>query len=158
MINKNNFLFFYIYNNGEKMKKNILELIKYLLIPLVGGFIIGVISNTTNYNLIIPSIIFPIIWTILYTLMGISSYLVKRDGGNLKLYYLQLIINFLWPLIYFNLDAKFLALIIIIILIILVINMISYFKEYNKLAAKLQIPYLIWLTIALLLNIVTITN
>ena len=82
------------------MKKNILELIKYLLIPLVGGFIIGVISNTTNYNLIIPSIIFPIIWTILYTLMGISSYLVKRDGGNLKLYYLQLIINFLWPLIF----------------------------------------------------------
>ncbi|MCI9435020.1 MAG: tryptophan-rich sensory protein [Bacilli bacterium] len=140
------------------MKKNILEPIKYLLIPLVGGFIIGVISNTTSYNLIIPSIIFPIIWTILYTLMGISSYLVKRDGGNLKLYYLQLIINFLWPLIYFNLDAKFLALIIIIILIILVINMISYFKEYNKLAAKLQIPYLFWLTIALLLNIVTITN
>lgn len=142
----------------KKMKKNILELVKYLLIPLVGGFIIGMISNTTNYSLIIPSIVFPIVWTILYSLMGISSYLVKRDGGSLKLYYLQLIINFLWPLIYFNLDAKFLALVIILILIILVINMISYFKEYNKFAAKLQIPYLIWLVVALSLNIVTITN
>lgn len=140
------------------MKKNILELVKYLLIPLVGGFIIGMISNTTNYRLIIPSIVFPIVWTILYSLMGISSYLVKRDGGSLKLYYLQLIINFLWPLIYFNLYAKFLALVIILILIILVINMISYFKEYNKFAAKLQIPYLIWLVVALSLNIVTITN
>lgn len=142
----------------KKMKKNILELVKYLLIPLVGGFIIGMISNTTNYRLIIPSIVFPIVWTILYSLMGISSYLVKRDGGSLKLYYLQLIINFLWPLIYFNLYAKFLALVIILILIILVINMISYFKEYNKFAAKLQIPYLIWLVVALSLNIVTITN
>lgn len=138
------------------MKKNILELIKYILIPLVGGFIIGIISNTTNYSLILPSIIFPIVWTILYALMGISSYLVKRDGGNLKLYYIQLIVNFLWPLIYFNLNAKFLALIIIIILIILVINMISYFKEYNKLAAKLQIPYLIWLAIALFLNFISL--
>lgn len=140
----------------KKMKKNILELIKYILIPLVGGFIIGIISNTTNYSLILPSIIFPIVWTILYALMGISSYLVKRDGGNLKLYYIQLIVNFLWPLIYFNLNAKFLALIIIIILIILVINMISYFKEYNKLAAKLQIPYLIWLAIALFLNFISL--
>lgn len=140
----------------KKMKKNILELIKYILIPLVGGFIIGIISNTTNYSLIIPSIIFPIVWTILYALMGISSYLVKRDGGNLKLYYIQLIVNFLWPLIYFNLNAKFLALIIIIILIILVINMISYFKEYNKLAAKLQILYLIWLAIALFLNFISL--
>lgn len=139
-----------------KLKKNILGLIKYLLIPLVGGFMIGMISKTTNDSPIIPAIVFPIVWTILYTLMGISSYLVKRDGGNLKLYYLQLIVNFIWPIVYFNFDAKFLALIIIIILIILVINMISYFKEYNKLAAKLQIPYLIWLVIALSLNILTI--
>lgn len=140
------------------MKRNILELIKNLLIPLIGGFIIGLISNTTNYNLIIPAIVFPIIWTILYALMGISSYLVKRDGGNLKLYYLQLITNFLWPLIYFNLNAKLLALIVIIILIILVINMISYFNKYNKVASKLQLPYLVWLAIALSLNIITIIN
>lgn len=138
------------------IKTNILELIKSILIPLVGGLLIGFISNTTNYSLIIPAIVFPIVWTILYILMGISSYLVKRDGGNLYLYYLQLIVNFIWPLVYFNLDAKFLALLIIIILIILVINMISYFKEYNKLAAKLQIPYLIWLTIAFFLNLISL--
>lgn len=140
------------------MIKKILELIIYIVIPLGGGLIIGLISKTNNYNMIIPAIVFPIVWTILYILMGISSYLVKRDGGNLKLYYLQLIVNFTWPLIYFNLNAKFLALIILIVLIILVINMIAYFREYNKLAAKLQIPYLIWLAIALSLNIIALIN
>ena len=140
------------------MIKKILELIIFIAVPLGGGLIIGLISNTNNYNMIIPAIVFPIVWTILYILMGISSYLVKRDGGNLKLYYLQLIINFIWPLVYFNLDAKFLALIILIVLIILVINMIAYFREYNKLAAKLQIPYLIWLAIALSLNIISLFN
>ena len=139
-----------------KLKKNIFEFIKSILIPLGGGIIISLISNMTSYNLIIPAIVFPIVWTVLYTLMGISSYLVKRDGGNLKIYYLQLIVNFLWPLIYFNWDKKFLALIVIIILIGLVIHMISYFKEYNKLAAKFQIPYLIWLTVALFLNFISL--
>lgn len=141
------------------MKDNkIVNFIISILIPLVGGFIIGAISNTNNANTFVPKIVFPIVWTILYILMGISSYLVKRDGGNLFIYYIQLILNFTWPLIYFNLNAKFLALIVIIILIILVINMISYFREYNNLASKLQIPYLLWLSFALFLNITALIN
>lgn len=140
------------------MVRNIFSFLSSILIPLGGGFLIGLISNTTNYSLFVPAIIFPIVWTILYILMGISSYLVKREGGNLFIYYVQLAVNFLWPLVYFNLNAKFLALIIIIILILLVINMISYFKEYNKLAAKLQIPYLLWLSFALFLNIISLFN
>ncbi len=138
------------------MKNKILQLIFSIAIPLLGGFLIGMISNTNNYNSFVPAIIFPIVWTILYILMGISSYLVKQNGGNLFLYYLQLIVNFIWPLVFFNLNAKFLALIILIILIILVINMINYFKEYSKLGAKLQIPYLIWLSFALFLNIISL--
>ena len=87
--------------------------------------------------------------------MGISSYLIKRDGGNLVLYYTQLIVNFLWPIVYFNLNLKLLALIILITLIILVINMINYFKKINEFASKSQIPYLIWLSFALFLNIIS---
>ncbi len=138
------------------MNKNIVKLLKSIIIPLGGGLLIGLISNTKNYNLFIPSIVFPIFWTILYILMGISSFIVSENGGNLLIYYLQLIINFLWPLIYFNLNLKFLALLIIILLIVLVINMINYFKEYNVIAAKLQIPYLLWLVFASFLNIVSI--
>ena len=139
------------------MKKNpIISFIISILIPLGGGFIIGLISNTTNYNLFVPSIVFPIVWTILYILMGISSYLVKRNNGDLTLYYFQLFINFLWPIFFFNLNAKFIALILLFFLIILVINMINQFKKYSKLAAKIQIPYLLWLSFALFLNIISL--
>ena len=139
------------------MKNNpIIKLIISIFIPLGGGFIIGLISNTTNYNLFVPSIIFPIVWTILYILMGISSYLVKENNGNLSLYYFQLFINFLWPIVFFNFDAKFIALVLLFFLIILVINMINQFKEYSKLAAKLQIPYLLWLSFAFFLNIIAL--
>ena len=141
------------------MKENkIFKFLKSIIITLGGGLLIGLISNTSNYNSFVPAIIFPIVWTILYTLMGISSYLVSENGGNLLIYYLQLIINFLWPPIYFNLNLKFLALLIIILLIIIVINMINYFKEYNVIAAKIQIPYLLWLVFALFLNITAIIS
>ncbi len=139
------------------MKNNkIIKLIISVLIPLIGGFIVGALSNTSNYSLFVPSFVFPIVWTILYILMGISSYLVKSNGGSLAIYYTQLIVNFLWPIVYFNLNAKFLALLVIIILIILVINMINYFKKYNVVAAKLNIPYLLWLSFALFLNIISL--
>ncbi len=139
------------------MKNNkIIKLIISVLIPLIGGFIVGALSNTSNYSLFVPSFVFPIVWTILYILMGISSYLVKSNGGSLAIYYTQLIVNFLWPIVYFNLNAKFLALLVIIILIILVINMINYFKKYNVVAAKLNLPYLLWLSFALFLNIISL--
>ena len=87
---------------------------KYLLLimPLIGGIIIGLLSNTTNYNLFVPSIVFPIVWTILYILMGISFYIVYENRGELKYFYMQLALNYMWPLIYFNLDLKLLALLL----------------------------------------------
>ena len=114
-----------------------MKLIKSILIPLLGGILIGLISNTKNYNLFVPSIIFPIVWTILYILMGISSYLIKKENGDLKTYYTQLFINFSWPLVFFNLNLKIFALIILITLIIQVIKMIKEFKTINKKAAYL---------------------
>lgn len=133
-----------------------MKLIKSIAIPLIGGIIIGLLSNTKNYNLFVPSIIFPIVWTILYILMGISSYIIKENNGPLNTYYKQLIINYSWPLIFFNLNLKTFALIILIILIALVIQMIKEFKKIDKTASYLQIPYLLWLFFAAFLNIISI--
>ena len=106
-----------------------------------------------------PAWIFPAVWTILYVLMGISSAIIwqtpsgkERDRG-LNLYYAQLIVNFFWSLIFFNGQAFGFAAIWLILLWILVALMILQFRKVHKLAAALQIPYLIWLTFAAYLNI-----
>ena len=106
-----------------------------------------------------PAWLFPVAWTILYTLMGISAARIwllpestERSRG-LNLYVAQLIINFFWSLIFFNARAYGFAVIWLILLWILVFKMILEFRKIDPLAAKLQIPYLIWLTFAAYLNI-----
>ena len=106
-----------------------------------------------------PAWLFPVAWTILYTLMGISAARIwllpestERSRG-LNLYVAQLIINFFWSLIFFNARAYGFAVIWLILLWILVFKMILEFRKIDPLAAKLQIPYLIWLIFAAYLNI-----
>ena len=105
-----------------------------------------------------PAITFPVVWTILYALMGISAARIslapqsaERSRG-LNLYITQLIVNFFWSLIFFNAGAYGFALIWLLILWILVLLMILTFRKVDPLAALLQIPYLIWLTFAAYLN------
>jgi len=105
-----------------------------------------------------PAFLFPIVWAILYALMGISAariYLsppsANRSRG-LNVYIAQLVVNFFWSLIFFNAQAFGFALIWLILLWILVLWMILLFYKMDPLAAKLQIPYLIWLTFAAYLN------
>lgn len=105
-----------------------------------------------------PAWLFPVVWTILYTLMGISAYLVavsdsKYKGPALFTYALQLIVNFFWSIIFFNGNRFLFAFIWIILLIVLVIFMIADFYKVNKTAAFLQIPYLLWITFASYLNL-----
>lgn len=105
-----------------------------------------------------PGWIFPIVWTILYILMGISAYLVyvsdsKEKEEALRIYTLQLMFNFFWSLVFFNWQAYLLAFVILIILWILIILMIRKFSEISPLAGKLQIPYLLWVTFAGYLNL-----
>ena len=109
-----------------------------------------------------PAILFPIVWSILYILMGISSYIVyisdnKEKESALIVYGTQLIINSLWTFIFFNLQARLFAFMWLLILIILVCIMIYKFFKVNKLSAYLQIPYLIWLVFAAVLNFATYT-
>ena len=105
-----------------------------------------------------PQIVFPIVWTILYVLMGISAYIVyesrcplKRDA--LLLYGIQLVLNFAWSLVFFNLKNYLLAFIVLVVLWLAIIWMIYKFFKISPLAAKLQIPYLVWVTFAAYLNL-----
>ena len=130
---------------------------------ILGGLVGLIISGFINYETLErppfspPSSIFPIVWTILYILMGISYGILKSNGLvnqeiNL-IYYSQLIVNLLWPIAFFVLEWRLFAFLWIILLIVLVINMIIKFYNKNKLAGLLQIPYLIWLIFAAYLNL-----
>lgn len=135
------------------------SLIKNILTPLIGGIIVGLISRIgNNYSMLIkpffapPGYIFPIVWTILYILMGISFYLTNEDDSVKGIYYLQLIVNLLWSIIFFNLKLYFIAFLWIILLIVLVVIMIRRMHRVNNISAYLNIPYLLWLILALVLN------
>ena len=106
-----------------------------------------------------PGWLFPVVWTILYTIMGISAarvWLAKDSAARskgLNLYVTQLIVNFFWSLIFFNAQAFGFAVIWLLLLWALVLLMILQFYKADRLAALLQIPYLIWLTFAAYLSI-----
>lgn len=145
-------------------KKN---LIKNILIPLlVGSFAAFLTRNamssfeTLNQPpLSPPGILFPIVWTILYTLMGISFYLIETAvvpsdliAEAKFLYILQLIVNFLWPIFFFHLNWYLFSFFWLILLIIVVLKMLKQFSYISRLAVYLNIPYLIWLIFASYLN------
>jgi tryptophan-rich sensory protein len=147
----------------EKINK---EKLISLLIPLVLGMLSGIISmgGMKEFNSLIkpilspPGFLFPIVWTILYVLMGISSYLIYKENDYhsnccLKIYGINLFMNFLWTPIFFGLNLRLFALIWIILLDVVVIYMIICFYKVNKKAAYLQIPYFIWCLFATYLNL-----
>lgn len=106
-----------------------------------------------------PAIVFPIVWTILYALMGFGAARVATspnrtpDDMSLNLFVIQLIVNFFWSFFFFNAQAFGFAAIWLILLWVLVLLMIISFWRVDRLAALLQIPYLIWLTFAAYLNL-----
>ena len=149
------------------MKVNWKLLIWCIAIPLaVGGLsslITGggmeVFSRIEKPPLSPPAWLFPVVWTILYTLMGVSSYLVlTSDAGKeeiadaLAVYVCQLVVNFLWPVFFFNFQWFFVSFLWLVLLIFLVVSMIREFYGISKTAAYLNIPYLLWLLFAGYLN------
>lgn len=102
-----------------------------------------------------PEWVFPIVWGILYALMGVSAAriaLTERKPG-LNLFVIQLIVNFFWSLLFFNAAVYAFAAIWLVLLWWLVLLMILAFHKADRLAAWLQVPYLLWLTFALYLNV-----
>lgn len=137
------------------MKINYKQLIIFILIPLLLGSLVGLIAVRPNsIDSIIPAWIFPVVWTILYILMGVSSYIIYEDVNEIpKIYIIQLIVNLLWSFIFFTFRLYLLAYLWILLLIVLVSIMIVKFIRINKLAGYLQIPYIIWLLVASFLNL-----
>ena len=103
-----------------------------------------------------PSILFPIVWTILFVLMGISAAMIYTDTNAsplskksaLSTYALSLIVNFFWSIIFFNLRAFLFAFIWLLLLLFLIVRTIMKYYKINPTAAYLQIPYLVWVTFA----------
>lgn len=145
------------------MKINFKQLFLIIIITIIIGSLFIPFVDMNIYKEIVkpkfspPSIVFPIVWSILYILMSISLYLVLKSShtdqkSSLKIYIFQLLVNSTWTLIFFGFNNYLLGIIWIILLIVLVITMIMNFYQINKISALLQIPYLLWLCIALYLN------
>ena len=137
-----------------------------LAIPLTVGGLSSLIikegiefynQNVNKPSFSPPSVVFPIVWTILYTLMGISSYIVYESDSKIKkkaliVYATQLLVNFIWPIIFFNAKMYLFAFVWLILLCLFVLEMISLYFKVKPIAAYLQIPYMIWLIFASILN------
>jgi len=150
-----------------KSIKVLVTLIICLLIPLAIGGISGfatatsindwyVTLNKPSFNP--PNYLFAPVWTTLYSLMGISLFLVwklpkGRDRNNaLLIFALQLTLNFAWSFLFFKFNLPGVALVEIVLLWISILMMIIFFSRVSKLAAYLQIPYLLWVSFASALN------
>ena len=107
-----------------------------------------------------PGFLFPVVWTILYILMGISSTMIYIDREKnpesakkgLIWYGVSLIINLSWSIIFFNLQAAFFALLLLVALLYTIIRTILEYRKVNKISAYLQLPYAIWVIFAGYLN------
>ena len=144
--------------------KKIMYIVLSILIPLIIGFIgsmlggsMALFDNIKKPIFAPPAIIFPIVWGILYILMGISSYLVYISNSRYKkigliFYAIQLVVNALWTMIFFRFENFLFAFIWLVLLLGIVVIMLFYFYKSDKKAFYLQIPYLIWLIFALILN------
>ncbi len=141
------------------MKINFKKLITIILVTfLVGGiFSFFTMNNDTYQNLIkpfeIPTIVFPIVWSIIYLLISISYYLVSGNKKTLKIYALQLVINSLWTLIFFGLNMYLFAFFWLLLLLGVVIYMTVEFYKIDKRTLYLNIPYILWLLFAGYLNL-----
>ena len=106
-----------------------------------------------------PPEIFPIVWTILYILMGIASYLVYTSDANprlinsaLRLYAIQLIMNFCWSIVFFNLGWYLFAFVWLLIMWLVILATTWLFYKISKPAAYMLVPYVLWVTFAAYLN------
>ncbi len=143
------------------------KLVVCIALPLMVGFLSSLISQNSMevFEMVVkpplspPGWIFPVVWTVLYMLMGIASYIVLTSGKSeykvktaLMFYLIQLFFNFLWPVIFFNFEKYLLAFIWILILWMLIVITAVLFSRISKTAGRLMVPYIIWVTFAAYLN------
>ena len=150
------------------MKIKIKPLLIALAIPLLTGGLAALISRSKmglfdtveKPPLSPPAWLFPVAWTILYVLMGVASYRVftaraetAKKNRALLLYAAQLVFNFFWTLIFFNLEAYFFAFYWLIALLTLIVITTMKFFGVDKAAGYLMLPYIAWVSFAGYLNL-----
>ena len=138
-----------------------------ILLTLAVGGLIGFLTSMgmdsfdalTKPPLTPPSFLFPIVWTVLFILMGVGAariFMTEPTAARnraLIVYVVQLAVNFFWSIIFFNLQAYAFAFFWLILLWVLILTMIYLFCKVDKPAALIQIPYAIWVTYAGYLNL-----
>lgn len=154
----------------ERSEFNPLKLMTSLIIMLLAG-IVGAIFNSNSSmewyatlqksTLNPPGIVFSYVWTLIYILMAISLYLVwnsedKNKKPAMVIFFIHFALNVGWNAIFFGLKLPILAFIEMIILWISIAITILVFKTINKTSAYLLIPYIIWVSFALILNFAVI--
>jgi translocator protein len=159
-------------NKGGNLWRYIMNLFKLVLSILIcesAGLIGSIFTNMSLHTWYIalnkpsfnpPNIIFPIVWNILFILMGISLYLIwdkesdnKQKNTAVIFFILQLIFNILWSAAFFGMRSPSLALGVLVILWIFILVTILKFLKIHKISAYLMIPYICWVSFAATLNI-----
>ncbi len=150
------------------MKIDWKQLLICLAIPLaVGGLATlltgGGMGDYATFNqppLSPPGWVFPVVWTVLYLLMGYASYRVAMSGkerdmtrGALRIYGAQLALNFLWPLVFFILQWYWASFAVLLALWVLIFLTIRAFSQIDEVAGDLLLPYIVWVTFAGYLNL-----
>lgn len=138
-----------------------------IAIPLLTGALSAIItsgsmniySQIKSPPLAPPGWLFPVVWSVLYTLMGISLYIVWNSDAKqheklvaFVFFGIQLFLNFIWSPIFFNKQWFLVAFVVLVVLWLFTLGMIISFYKVSKVAGLLQIPYLLWLSFAGYLN------
>ncbi len=158
----------YIKNEVIFLQIDLRRPIFHIALPLLVGGLSALLTRSgmetftqtvTKPPLTPPPWAFGVVWTLLYLLMGIASYLISRTEAPREqkrraqlVYLVQLALNFLWPLLFFNAKAYLLALLLLLLLWLAVAWTVYLFAQISKPAALLLVPYLLWLTLAAYLN------
>jgi benzodiazapine receptor len=133
------------------------------LIGLLGSLFSGITGQIyTSFvkpPLSPPGWLFGVIWPVLYLLMGIAAYIIyqtpqipERKKAT-ALYWVQLFVNFLWPIVFFRFEWYWISVVVILLLDVLVLITTIWFYKIKKVAGYLMIPYLLWIIFATYLNI-----
>ena len=145
-------------NMSQEKKTYIFIIILCETVGLISGLLsmMGMrgFDDVMQSELTPPGIVFPIVWFVLYALMGIGAARIRLAEESLEqvkallTFSLQLAVNFFWSIIFFDLQAFQFAFWWLVILWVLIILMITAYHKVDKLAAYIQIPYLLWVTFA----------
>lgn len=149
------------------MKQSVKQLLIALAIPLTVGALGALLSGgMADYKMMVkpplspPGWVFPVVWTILYLLMGYSSYRVYTAGKSpaftkkaLQLYGAQLIVNLIWPIVFFGFEWYLPAFFVLVVLWVLILLTMRAFSAIDETAGDLLIPYILWVTFAGYLNL-----